>query len=211
MYCDSKLEAKKLKDYMILHFNNMTEAKELMDYAIMKKKIKTAAWFYHMLMRFCRDVLGADDLYFPSNKQFLEESGSDHIDNNLPLFLNRGLMAMGTFSIFNVTAGKFKRTIDSWRYEDLSKLEIGPREQHFRDLPCFSLDRVICTLGTEHVPYAVFVDIAIIKGHQGVLKKDTVGFQFAKQVNNIVYMERCYEYHHNAVMHLEDINKRWLE
>lgn len=117
-----------------------------------------------MLMRFCRDVLGADDLYFPSNKQFLEESGSDNVDNNLPLFLNRGLMAMGSFSIFNIGGGKFKRKIGSWKHDDLSKLEIGPREQHFRDHPCFSLDRVICTLGTEHVPYAVFVDIAVIKG-----------------------------------------------
>lgn len=34
MYCDSNIEAKKLKDYMILHFNNMTESKDLMDYAI---------------------------------------------------------------------------------------------------------------------------------------------------------------------------------
>jgi hypothetical protein len=120
-------------------------------------------------------------------------------------------MAMGTFSIFNVGAGKFKRTIDSWKHEDLSVLEIGPREQHFRDLPCFTLDKVICTLGTEHVPYAVFVDIAIIKGGSNLLKKDTVGFQFAKQVNNIVYMERSYEYHDHGTMHLEDINKRWIE
>lgn len=30
------MEAKKLKDYMILHFNNMVESKDLMDYAIVR-------------------------------------------------------------------------------------------------------------------------------------------------------------------------------
>lgn len=35
------------------------------------QKIKTAEWFYRVMMRFCRDVLGADDLYFPVSKQFV--------------------------------------------------------------------------------------------------------------------------------------------
>ena len=168
-------------------------------------------WFYDMIMRYCRDIGGVDDLYFPSNKEFYEEQGNQQSDNNLPLFLNKGLMAMGTFSIFNIGGGNIKRKIDSWKLEDLSKLEIGQREQNFRDLPCFTIDRVICTLGTEHVPYAVFVDIAIIKGNKNLLKTDTIGFQFSKQINNIVYMERSYDYQHNAWMHLEDVNKRWLD
>lgn len=162
-------------------------------------------------MRFCRDVLGADDLYFPNNKQFLEENASDNVDTNLPFFLNRGLMAMGTFSIFNVGAANFKRTIDSWRDEDLSVLEIGPREIHLRDLPCFTIDKVICTLGSELIPYAVFVDVAIIKGGVNLLKVETFGFHFSKQVSNMVYLERSYDYHDHGTMHLEDINKRWLE
>lgn len=77
---------------------------------------------------------------------------------------------MGNVSIFAVSASKYKRRLESWKYEDLSKLEIGPREQHLRDLPSFTIDKVMCVLGSEQPQYGLYVDIAVIKSKQYILK-----------------------------------------
>lgn len=156
------------------------------------------------IMNFCRIKLGATDLFF-QNARDMEGAEMEVVEKDLPIFLNKGLLALGSFSIFNISGENFKRGIDIWGQEDLSRIEIGHREQHFKDLPTFTFDKVICTLDNKDIPYSAFIDVAVIKNRRMIIKKHSVGFTFSRRINKITYLELANTYKKKSFMHLEDI------
>lgn len=147
------------------------------------------------MMRYCRDELGASDLKFGRR---LGLSGDDDLKDGqfseLPIFLNKGFMALGSLSLAKKKDNSFRRSIQVWRNDDLKKLELGYKEQHARDLPVITLDKIMCTVTDKKAPFSAFVDVAIIRNGTDLISSESIGFVYKKRTKGIVYLERGESY-----------------
>lgn len=152
------------------------------------------------MARFCIEELGAYDI------KFTKEGGDQEKDNyngdfqDLPIFLNKGVHSMGQLLFPRIN---FKRGIQEWRHEDLSQLELGYREYHSEELPVVTLDKIICSVKDDNIPYSAFVDVGILREGIELISSESIGFVYRQRTKGIVYLERAHKYKESSSFSFE--------
>ena len=129
----------------------------------------------------------------------------EKVHQDIPLFLEKGLLAFGSFSIRSINTAKFRRGISEWSRGDLSSFELGHREYNLKDIPSFTFDKIICNVEDAEIPFAAYLDIAVIKDRSMILKRRTLGYTFRRKAHNIAYLERAEADFENSHFDVEDI------
>ena len=154
---------------------------------------------------YCNQELGGVDILVSKLHSIKSEELRDMGFSDLPLFLNKGLIALGSLSLANKSDRNLKRGISEWGSEDLKYMELGYRELHSKELPVITLDKIICTVsGKNPVPYSAFVDVGILRDGVELLSTESIGFVYKRKTKGVVYLERAEKYKRNSSFSFEN-------